>query len=274
MHADTLLTIPDTSSVKLPVSKVVKKNSLAIKKDTSAVSKIETTGVNLAVPKVVKKDSLAIKKDTSAVTKNDAKLFKAYRNVRFYKTDLQGECDSLSYQMKDSTIYMFYDPLLWSQKNQMSADNIKYISRKLPPDIARLEKNAFIIMSEDSVRFNQISGKLIIGQIFNGKLRAADVNGNAQTIYYVKDNDKYTGMNKQLSSKIYFHLLDNKFDTIRFYPKPEGRIIPLKEIKPLETTLGGFVWRESERPLNPGDLYPVDIKRKKNADPKLKPALK
>jgi lipopolysaccharide export system protein LptA len=220
-----------------------------------------------------KPDTTFIQKDTSKV-KSDAKFFMAYRKVRFFKTDLQGECDSLSYQMKDSTIYMFYDPVLWSQKNQMTAEKIQYISKNPDPDIARLEKNAFIIMSEDSMRFNQISGKLIVGQIFDNKLRYADVNGNAQTLYYLKENNNYTGMNRLTSSKIKIHLKENQIDTIRFFPKPEGKTIPLKELKPLETRLGGFIWRESERPVNKEDLYPLDEKRKKNAGPLLKPALK
>jgi len=138
MHADTLQTKPDTSLVKTNTS--------------------------------------LVKTDTSDVKKNDAKFFMAYPKVRFYKTDLQGECDSLSYQMKDSTIYMYYDPVLWSQKNQMTGEKIQYISKNPDPDIAILDKNAFIIMSEDSIRFNQISGKLIVGQIFDNKLRYADVN--------------------------------------------------------------------------------------------------
>ena len=232
-----------------------------------------------ALKKQVIRDTLESNKqtvpDTLTVKKKDDKIFKAYRKVRFYKSDLQGECDSLSYKMRDSTIFMYYDPVIWSQQDQMTADNIQYISKKIPPDLARLEKNAFIIMSEDSIKFNQVSGKLIVGQIFDGKLRVADVNGNAQTIYYLKEKDKYTGINRLLSSKIKIHLIENnKIDTIRFYPKPEGKTIPLKELTPVDSKLGGFVWRESERPINKNDLYPIDVKRKKNAGPKVKPAFK
>ena len=289
MHADTLLTRPDTSSIEIPIKKgitakkriIAKKDSLVVtkrdtltekKKDSSAITKKDTSSV--ATSSATKKDTSALtKKGISTKTKKDNKLFLAYRKVRFYKSDLQGECDSLSYQMKDSIIYMYYDPVLWSKKNQMTADNIQYITKKIPPDIARLEKNAFIIMAEDSIRFNQVSGKLIVGQIFDGKLRLADVNGNAQTAYYAKDKDKYTGLNKALSSKIHIHLIgDNQIDSIRFYPKPEGKMIPMNELKPLDTRLGGFVWRESERPKDQNDLYPIDISRKKIAGPKLKPA--
>ena len=221
-----------------------------------------------------KPDTSMVKKDTSDIKNNDKKFFMAYRHVRFYKTDMQGECDSLSYQMKDSTIYMFYDPVLWSKKDQMTADNIQYISRNPGPDIAKLEKNAFIVMSEDSIRFNQISGKIIVGQIFDNKLRNVDVNGNAQTLYYLKENNKYTGMNQLISSKIKIHLKENQIDSITFYPKPEGKSIPMNELTPSDTRLGGFVWRESERPISKDDLYPIDEKRKKNAGSGKKPASK
>ena len=214
-------------------------------------------------------DTLKTFPDVKDSIKKDSKLFLAYPRVRFYKSDLQGKCDSLSFQMKDSTIFMFYDPVLWAQKNQMTAEKIQYISKKPEPNIARLEKDAFIVMLEDSIRYNQISGKLIVGQIVNGKLHVADVNGNAQTLYYLKNKDKYTGMNSQTSSKIYFHMANNKMDTIRFYPKAEGRVIPLKELTADQSKLKGFAWREKERPKNSKDLYPPEDKLKK-VEPKLK----
>ena len=169
---------------------------------------------------------------------------------------------------------MFYDPMVWSGKNQMTADKIQFISKQPDPSIANLDANAFIVMAEDSIRFNQISGKSIIGQIFNNKLRVADVNGNAQTLYYLKDKNKYSGMNRLLSSKIKLHLTDNHIDSIRFYPKPEGKTIPINELTEEDKKLQGFFWRESERPINPKDLYPIDEKRKKNAGPVRKPASK
>ena len=156
----------------------------------------------------------------------------------------------------------------------MTAEKIQFISKNPDPDIARLETNAFLVMSEDSVKFNQISGKLIIGQIFDNKLRIADVNGNAQSLYYLKDKNRYSGMNRLISSKIKLHLTDNQIDSIRFYPKPEGKTIPLKELQPEDIHLDGFFWRESERPINQYDLYPIDEKRKKNASLVKKPASK
>ena len=212
-------------------------------------------------------DTLQTRPDTSGVKGKDYKFFMAYRKVRFHKPDLQGQCDSLGYRMKDSTLLMFYDPVLWSEKNQMTAEKIQFVSKNPDPDIAHLENNAFLVMSEDSIKFNQISGKSIIGQIFKNKLRIADVNGNAQSLYYLKDKNRYSGMNRLLSSKIKLHLTDNKIDSIRFYPKPEGKTFPLKELQPEDAKLDGFLWREEERPVNQYDLYPINENRKQNVSP-------
>jgi hypothetical protein len=68
--------------------------------------------------------------------------------------------------------------------------------------------------------------------------------------------------------------MEGKIDSISFYPKPEGKSIPLSDITPDEATLKGFEWRESEKPKNRFDLYPIDQKRKKIAGPDKKPASK
>jgi lipopolysaccharide export system protein LptA len=217
-------------------------------------------------------DTLLTIPDTSDVERKDDKYFMAYRKVRFHKPDLQGQCDSLGYRMKDSTLLMFFDPVLWSKENQMTAEKIQFVSKNPDPSIAHLEDNAFLVMSEDSVKFNQISGKSIVGQIFENKLRIADVNGNAQTLYYLKDKDRYSGMNRLLSSKIKLHLTENRIDSIRFYPKPEGKTIPMKELTAEDKVLEGFRWRPTERPINQYDLYPIEENRKKNAGSPKKPA--
>jgi lipopolysaccharide export system protein LptA len=216
-------------------------------------------------------DTLQTRPDDADSLRKDDKYFMAYRGVRFHKTDLQGRCDSLGYRMRDSTLMMFYDPVLWSEKDQMTAEKIKFVSKNPDPDYAYLDNNAFLVMQEDSFKFNQISGKSIVGQIFANKLRVADVNGNAQSLYYLKDKNRYSGMNRLLSSKIKLHLTDNKIDSIRFYPKPEGKTIPIKELKSEDTELDGFLWRDSERPVNKNDLYPIDKSRIKSAGTGKKP---
>lgn len=223
---------------------------------------------------VTRKDSLSAPADTARKDSAENKIFMAYHHVRFFRKDLQGLCDSLSYQMKDSLMKLFRDPILWSDVHQMTAERIEYHPHKTGPSTARMENNGFIISMEDSVKFNQISGKTMIGYITDNELKNIDVNGNAVTLYYIKNKDKYSGLNKLESSKIIVWLMKGKIDSISFVSAPVGKSIPLKDLTPEDATLRGFQWRQDEKPKDRFDLYPIDDKRKKNAGSDKKPAKK
>lgn len=284
LHADTLKSVPDLSKKEAVMKKeipgmVAKKAGTSKNDSLKAVS--DTGKIQAKIPALIHRenplyaDSLQTAPDTTkAKGENDNKLFMAYHRVRFYKKDLSGLCDSLSYQTKDSVMRLYKDPILWSDVHQMTAEKIEYRPHKPGPDIARLENNGFIISREDSVKYNQITGKTMIGNIINNELKSIEVNGNAVTLYYIKNKNVYSGMNKLESSKIDVFLLKGKIDVIDFYPKPEGKTIPIKELTPDDVLLKGFEWRESEKPKNRFDLYPLDEKRKKNAGLEKKPASK
>ncbi len=268
------VSLPDTSKVPAKMVREVKEKPVIL---DSLYTVLDTAKVSSRISIPVKDnsaviDSLATASDT--LKKKDDKIFMAYHRVRFYKKDLQGICDSLSYQMKDSVMRLFNDPVLWSEVHQMTAERIEYRPHHPGPDIARLDNNGFIISREDSIKYNQISGKVLIGYIFNNALKTIEVNGNAVTLYYLKSKDRYSGMNKLESSKINVYLLNSKIDSITFFPKPEGKTIPMKELTTEDATLKGFQWRESEKPKDRFDIFPLEEKRKKIAGPEKKPASK
>ena len=275
----------------------LKQDSLPLKTDSSKIAslpenkKLSNVGDSLSTvvdsvkvsPKLavihkenpLYKDSVRTVPDSlNAKDDNDKKIFLAYHRVRFYKKDLQGICDSLSYQMRDSVMRLYKDPVLWSEVHQLSAERIEYRPHKPGPDIARLDNDGFIISKEDSIKFNQISGKILIGYIYNNALKTIEVSGNAITLYYLKNKDRYSGMNRLESSKINVYLMKGKIDSISFFPKPEGKTIPLKDLTSEDSKLNGFEWRESEKPKSRFDLYPIEEKRKKIAGPEKKPASK
>ena len=275
-----LAVLRDSVTVKAAIKDILNAVTAIITKDSiKAVS--DTSKILAKIPALINRenplyrDSLQTAPDTVKIKgENDNKLFMAYHRVRFFKKDLSGLCDSLSYQTKDSVMRLFKDPILWSDVHQMTAQKIEYRPHKPGPDIARLDNDGFIISREDSVKYNQISGKTMIGNIVNSELKSIEVNGNAITLYYIKNKNIYSGMNKLESSKIDVFLLKGKIDNIDFYPKPEGKSIPIKELTPDDILLKGFEWRESEKPKNRFDLYPLDQKRKKIAGPEKKPASK
>ena len=133
-------------------------------------------------------DSLFLHADT-LLTHPDAedeeqKLLAAYYNVRFFRTDLQGICDSLNYFTKDSTIEMYLDPVAWSEDNQMSADFIEFITNPQPPNLVNMLGNSFIIQQFGKDNYNQIKGKDMTCYIRGRELYQIDVNGSGQSLYY------------------------------------------------------------------------------------------
>ncbi len=205
------------------------------------------------------KDSLYLHADTLRTqpdTIEGEKTIKAYYGVRFYRTDMQGVCDSLIYFTKDSLIQMFVEPILWSEVHQMTAERIEFTQHANAPDEMRLFNNSFIISEQDSGKFDQIKGKDMIGYIINNKLDHIDVDGNGQTIYYAREgNGTLIGLNHAESSNIKILLKEGKVFKIVFLKQPEGNLKPVEDIDEGEKRLSGFKLFPSLRPLSPDDIY-------------------
>jgi lipopolysaccharide export system protein LptA len=198
-------------------------------------------------------DTLFTKPDTSEV---DQKLVICYNNVRFFKSDTQGQSDSLVYFTKDSTIQLFIEPVLWAENSQLSAEFIEMKNYAVPPNKVFLKENSFIIQEMDSLKYNQIKGKNMIGLINEyNSLYQINVSGNGQSIYYPEDNKDFIGVNKAESSNIVLYLKENKINRISFLTTPTGIMSPIKEGLDPETRLEGFKWRKNEKPTDKYDIF-------------------
>ena len=231
VHADTLKAIGAKDSAR---SNAIKQTNPKGKKEVSA-------------PKSDKQIAV----DTS---KNNQTLF-AYHRVKFFKKDLQGKCDSLAYKLSDSTMRLFGTPTLWSEENQLTADSMNFIIGKKSIKSMYLKGNSFIVSKEDSLRFNQIRGKEMKGYFKNDTLYLVHVEGNGQTIYYVKDKDVIKAVNRADCSDLNVYLKNNKIKNLVFITKPDATLYPLEQIDVKELKLKDFTWREQDRPLKVMDIF-------------------
>lgn len=201
--------------------------------------------------------------DTIAGKNSPPKLMLAYHHVRIFKKDLQGRCDSLSYNEKDSTMHMLYSPVLWSDANQLTADTMKIYLKGKKMDKMDMLSDAFITSRDtlasknDSLQFNQIKGRNMRAYFVNNRIHKVDVKGNAQTVYYVysDNNTKLVGANRADCSSMLIFINDNKVKSITFQDKPDATLFPLKDIKPRDFLLKNFSWRENERPKKLLDIF-------------------
>lgn len=189
-------------------------------------------------------------------------LLKCYRNVKIIKTDLQSVCDSLVYTPKDSTITLFKQPVLWSGVNQVTADTIKLFLNNNKIDSFLLQSNGFLVSREGANEFNQMVGRVMYGLILDSKIKYVHAEGNAQSIYYAKEDSSYIGVNVINCSEMTFYFKEGKIERSNFMNKPDAVFYPLNELKPEELRLKGFKWRAQKRPNSAELLRTLSAKYK------------
>lgn len=183
------------------------------------------------------------------------RIVRTYHNTRFFKVDMQGQCDSLIYHTADSIIYMYTDPILWSDNNQITADSIRLTMSNGTMDRMYMDRNAFIIAKEDSLLYNQIKGIKMIGYFKDSELNKVDVFGNGQTIYYPREEDRtLIGVNETKCTNMTIKIDSSAIEKISFYDRPTATLTPSDDMPNGGLMLDGFNWRINDRPGSVYDL--------------------
>lgn len=214
---------------------------------------------NAVYAKVIEKDTLFMAADTLLYEQPDSvhTFVKAYQHVKFFKKDLQGLCDSLTYLMHDSLMTMYNSPILWTNNGQVTAKLIKVTIGEKSVKYFELLNNAIVIQKVDSLdafKFNQVEGKKIEGFFANDSIRKLNVINNAQIIYYVKQKNSYKGVNKTICTDLTVWFNGEGVDRTTFRNKPESTIFPLKDVNDEEMRLKHFSWMENKRPKKKSDI--------------------
>ena len=208
----------------------------------------------------------------SYLDSNHHRVVNTYHNTRFYKTDMQGKCDSLIYLTEDSIIHMYDDPILWSEENQITSDSLYMTMNKGTVDKMYMNQNAFIIAHEDSIFYNQIKGIRMVGVFKDSELNKVEVYGNGQTIYYPREEDQtLIGVNETKCTNMTIKIDSSQIKKISFYDRPTATLTPTDEMPADGLMLDGFNWRVNERPYSVADLILNTSDPSTKPPPKIKP---
>jgi len=197
--------------------------------------------------------------DTSGV--DSTRILSAYADVRLFKSDLQAVCDSMIYNSTDSLFKLFQNPILWSDTSQFTADTILLQMANEEIDKIYLIGNSLIINQMDDLFFNQIKGKRITAHFREGELYRMDVSGNAETIYYAKDDTgAYIGVDKSACSQLVVHFGSNEVERLTFLKEPQSVLTPMQEADHTSLRLDGFKWLIDKKPRNRAAIFAVNEK--------------
>lgn len=220
-------------------------------------------------------DSLFLHGDTLQVvsynlnTDSLYRLMKAYHKVRMYRTDVQGVCDSLVYNSKDSCMTMYRDPILWNEGQQLLGEEIKIYMNDSTIDWVHIINQALTVEMKDSIHYNQVAGKEMKAYFVDGDMRHIEVIGNVQTAFYPEEKDStMTGFNNSEGSLLHLFLKERKMEKGKFEGKSNGTMYPMDQIPPDKLRLPTFAWFDYVRPLSKDDIFDW---RGKKAGESLKP---
>ena len=203
-------------------------------------------------------DTLYLNADTlfSYAVDSVDKVVEAFYNVRVFRKDVQAVCDSARYETRDSVLHLMKMPILWSDNQQITGDTIRIFSVNGAVERLQVINSAFVCQQEDSIRFNQLSGKEVTAYIADGELYRVDVRGNAQSLFFPREADStMIGMNQTESSFLTVYLKKQKIDRIVLYPAPIGVMTPLDQVIAESMYLPNYSWQVAIRPQKWEDVF-------------------
>lgn len=277
---DTLKTSPDT--VRVPSDSLAAKTLSAVTEPVSVTEPAEVTNPqspdsltvptdsltvptdSLTVPTdslTVPGDSLHVPTDSLSLAPKDSTMISfiyGIRNVKVFRNDMQVACDSLAYTDLDSLIRLYENPIVWNEiKRQYSADSITVIVKNQSIDRASLMSNAFIIVQEDTLSYDQIRGTEMMAYFDStGALRRFDSMGGASGVFYIEENGSLATVNKFESKMLTATLKDGNIQDLNYFDAVKTDAYPVVQMKKDEKILKGFDWQPDKRPKGPEDITP------------------
>ena len=199
-------------------------------------------------------DSLLMSADTFIYindTISGKRNLHALSTVRIWQPDFSGFCDSLRYGMEDSIIMLYGSPVLYSDASQLSSDSMKMEMKNKQLKTMWMYQNAMNVLQEDSHSFSQIVGDKIINYFEDGTkdLRLSQVIGNAESIYFIREDSAVTSANRVASRDMNIILKEGKVVQIKMFESPKGNLYPMELFTEDKSKLSRFFWKPEERPF-------------------------
>lgn len=241
---------------------VVKSNSVSVATDSlsMAADSLSMPTDSLSVPA----DSLAVGTDSLAVNNDSTKVnfITALKNVKIFKSDFQIACDSLEYSGLDSLVRLYQKPLVWNEgRRQYSADSLYAVIRNNSLQKASLMSNAFIIVQEDSLCFDQIRAAEMLAYFdTTGALTRFDALGDANAVFYLQEDSVYATVNKSEAKMLYATFKDGDLDRVYYFDTAKNDGYPVAQMTREERVLKGFNWLPDKRPRGKSDITPLTVR--------------
>lgn len=223
-------------------------------------------------------DTLYLHADTitARMFSDSTKITDAYHRVRFFRSDVQGLCDSMSIVERDSVLYMYGNPIIWNGDKQIVGNLVWMHFNDSTVDWARLPEQGLVSQHIAEDCYNQMSSSDMTAWMTDTVIDRIYAEGNVQIIMFPMENDStYNKFSYTESSYMDAYFEDNDIRRIIMWPQTSGKVTPLYLAKRSSYYLPKFRWYAALRPMSPDDVfrYPDEMAdlMKQNILGKIKP---
>lgn len=189
----------------------------------------------------------------------DPSLMLAHHGVKLFRGDMQGICDSLSYDRHLGEMNLYYEPILWAREAQLSGDTITVYEENDEIKRAFIRKDGLVVTNVDSTNYyNQVTGTYMQAHFDSTEIRRVDIEANARTIYFLEQEEENDttiivsrkGMNRIYASNITLRFGKGDIESATYRETPDGRLYPMDQINKEEERVQSFKWVIEKRPLS------------------------
>ena len=205
--------------------------------------------------------------DSMAVAVQDTShIVIANHNVRIFREDIQGVCDSMTFRQQDSMLFMHKHPILWSGNpdsthlptRQIFGNVVEIHFNDSTADWARLPDFGFVAEEVEGEFYNQMSGLELYATFENQSIKTLNINGNVQAIYLPMERDStYNKIVNLESSFLEAFFNEKNLEKCKVWSQSNGTVTPLYLAKKSLFYLPRFKWFEAIRPISPDDVMRV-----------------
>lgn len=218
----------------------------------------------------IKSDSV---RNDSISADSTYRLVKAYRNVKMFRKDAQMVCDSLVSSSQDSIVHLYVDPVLWNGSNQLASKTMDLHTQNQKLVRAEFDGTPIMVAVIDSTYYNQVAGKKMIAYFRDNEIYRNDVDGNVQTIYFQRENERTTLVTEMIyveSASASFYIEDKELVGMTYRNDVPFTMYPINQVpdtQPLK--LENFKWVPALRPEQ-GDVFDRTIRPSRREEEELR----
>ena len=184
------------------------------------------------------------------------RYFEAYRHVRIFSDSMQAVSDSMFYTFKDSVFNLYYNPIVWSRKSQITGDTIYLYTKNKKADRVKAFEHSFMVSEVQSGVYNQVKSTRMDGKFRDGVIDSVNARGAAESVYFIQDEDSaFTSVNQTSSEIMDVYFIKGEIHKVILRNTAKGTLYPLSQKRPSDMRLPDFNWYEDRRPKTKYELF-------------------